>query len=349
MVDPGGESRVSVIIPTHNRAALVPRAVSSALYQCREGDEVIVVDDQSDDDTEERLRPFGDRILYRKVRRGGAGRARNVGIGLAQNPLVAFLDSDDEWMPGKLEVQRSLLRARPDVLFCFSDLMYKYPSGREEHSTMRYDCGDDWLREDWAPPVSFSSIAPLPEGHADFHVHFGDLYRWQMERDFVQVGTLLYRRGPAGGSVRFPEDLETREDSEFVGRLARMGRGAYLDVETEIVHRHEGPQLTKQDDVLLLPARLKLLERLWGSDEEFLRAHGERYREVLHQVRLRRVKQLLAAGRPEEARGELGRMGRPPLKLRWLCHLPGRVTVELLRVRGYFRAARAAVGLGSAG
>jgi glycosyltransferase involved in cell wall biosynthesis len=348
MTDARGEQRVSVVIPTHNRASRVTRAVSSALSQCGEGDELIVVDDDSDDDTEERLRPFGDRIVYRKISHGGAGRARNVGLDLAKNPLIAFLDSDDEWMPGKLELQRSLLRARPDVLFCFSELMLKYPSGREEHETMRRYYGEDWLLADWAPPVPFSSIATLPEGQRDFPVHFGDLYPWQMERDFVQVGTLLYRRGQAAAAVRFPEDLETREDWEFVGRLARQGRGAYLKVETEIVHRHEGAQLTKLDDVLLLPARLKLLQRLWGADEEFLRQHGERYREILHQVQLRRVKQLLAAGRPGQAHEELARMRRAPLTLRWLCHLPGQVTVGLLRVREHFRKLQAAAGFASA-
>ena len=336
--EPKFTQSVSVVIPTHNRAKLVTRAVASALAQCREGDEVIVVDDESEDDTRARLEGYGDRIRYHRVKRGGAGRARNAGIEVANNPLIAFLDSDDEWVPGKLALQRALLASRPDVLFCFTDHLYRQPSGQEFHGVLRYLCSDDWLREDCAPGIPFSSVAPLPAGHEDVMVYVGDLYAKQMEKEFIQVGTLVYRREEAGESVRFPEDLRTREDWEFVGRLAKRGLAAYLDYESEVVHRHEGPQLTKLDNTLLVSARLTLLQRVWGTDEAFLRTHGERYRKVLDELRVQRVKDLMGDGSLREAREELGRIQHVPISLRFLGALPGTLPSTLVHGRRRLRS-----------
>lgn len=337
MTRPAVSPAVSVIIPTHNRARMVVRAVESVLPQCRAGDEVIVVDDASTDDTATRLQTFGDRIRYERVRHGGAGWARNSGIGLARNPLVAFLDSDDEWLPGKLELQRSLLAARPDVLFCFTDHLYRRPDGQEFHGVLRYLCGEEWFHEDCGPAVAFSSIAPLPAGQADVPVYVGDLYAKQMEKEFVQVGTLVYRREGPAAALRFPEDLRIRQDWEFVGRLARLGPAAYLDYESEVVHRHAGGQLTNLDDALLVKARMKLLQRVWGEDEVFLRTHGERYRRLLDELRVQRVRDLMGDGSLDEARLELGRVQHPPLVLRFLGALPDPLPSALVHGRRRLR------------
>jgi len=348
MTGPESESTqgVSVVIPTHNRAKLVMRAIASALPQCREGDEVIVVDDASIDDTRARLEEYGDRIRYERVRHGGAGWARNVGIELAGNPLIAFLDSDDEWLPGKLDLQRRLLAARPDALFCFTDHLYRRPDGREFHGVLRYLCGEEWLREDCAPGVPFSSIAWLPAGHEDVAVYFGDLYARQMENEYVQVGTLLYRRDGPAAALRFPEDLRIRQDWEFVGRLAKQGLAAYLDYESEVVHRHDGPQLTNLDDTLLVRVRLTLLQRVWGADEAFLRTHRERYRQVLDELRVQRVKDLMGDRSPREAREELRRIEHAPMWLRLLGTLPGMLPSTLVhgrrRVRSWLRGGTSA-------
>jgi glycosyltransferase involved in cell wall biosynthesis len=328
---------VSVVIPTHNRARMVVRAVESVLPQCRDGDEVIVVDDASQDDTATRLQAFGDRIRYERVRHGGAGWARNSGIDLSRNPLVAFLDSDDEWLPGKLDLQRALMAARPDVLFCFTDHLYRRPDGKEFHDVLRHLCGEEWFQEDCAPAVPFSSIAALPAGQADVPVYVGDLYAKQMEKEFVQVGTLVYRRDGPAAALRFPEDLRTREDWEFVGRLARLGPAAYLDYESEVVHRHAEGQLTNLDDALLVKMRIKLIQRVWGEDEVFQRTHGERYRKLLDELRVQRVKDLIGDGSHDEAREELGRVQHPPMMLRVLGALPAPLPSALVHGRRRFR------------
>ena len=125
------EPAISVVVPTYNRARLLPRALESALPQLRPGDEVIVVDDGSTDGTEAVLAPYRGRIRYVRTANRGAGAARNRGVQEAQCPLVAFLDSDDEWMPDKLALQRAFMARRPDVLFAFTDFALRERDGSE--------------------------------------------------------------------------------------------------------------------------------------------------------------------------------------------------------------------------
>jgi hypothetical protein len=96
---------VSVIIPTYNRAELVGEAIDSVLAQTHRDLEVIVVDDGSTDHTSEVLRRYGDSIRPIHRRNGGQSVARNTGLGHARGEYIAFLDSDDLFLPRKLELQ----------------------------------------------------------------------------------------------------------------------------------------------------------------------------------------------------------------------------------------------------
>src|SRR5258708_1706620 len=100
----------SVIIPTYNRREMVAEAIQSVLAQRDATFELIVVDDGSTDGTFEALRLFDGVKLERTERRGPAA-ARNRGVELAEAPLIAFLDSDDLWMPGKLCGQLSFMES----------------------------------------------------------------------------------------------------------------------------------------------------------------------------------------------------------------------------------------------
>lgn len=106
-------SLVSVVIPCYNRAPLIPRAVSSVQAQNYGNVEIILIDDGSSDDTMQvaaRLRAEDPRVRYiRHERNKGEGGARNTGIRESQGEFIAFLDSDDEWLPGKLHMQVSAL------------------------------------------------------------------------------------------------------------------------------------------------------------------------------------------------------------------------------------------------
>jgi len=108
--------RVTVVIPTYNRARFIAEAIKSVLEQTFRDFELIVVDDGSTDDTAAVVSRFTDprlRYVYQTNQERSA--ARNHGIRLAQGEYVAFLDSDDVWLPAKLEYQVALLDARPAV------------------------------------------------------------------------------------------------------------------------------------------------------------------------------------------------------------------------------------------
>jgi glycosyltransferase involved in cell wall biosynthesis len=112
---------VSAIIPTYNRADLVGQAIRSALDQCvPDGQvEVIVVDDESTDDTPEVVRAFGEAVRYVRRPNGREGAARNTGARTASGTYLAFLDSDDYWQKGKLagDVARFSAADQPAVVY----------------------------------------------------------------------------------------------------------------------------------------------------------------------------------------------------------------------------------------
>ncbi len=112
---------VSVIIPTHNRAHLVERAVLSVLRQTFKDFELLVVDDGSTDATPEVLSGFRARLKPLFQENTGVSSARNMGIRHSGGELVAFLDSDDEWRPTKLERQVDLFRGGRPNFICHTD------------------------------------------------------------------------------------------------------------------------------------------------------------------------------------------------------------------------------------
>ncbi|HXZ94924.1 MAG TPA: glycosyltransferase, partial [Dehalococcoidia bacterium] len=106
------DTSLSVIIPTYNRAETVGRAIQSVLDQTYQDFEIVVVDDGSKDNTEEVVKSFNDkRVKYIKHERNeGVAAARNTGIKATRRKYIAFQDSDDEWLPEKLEKQMVCFR-----------------------------------------------------------------------------------------------------------------------------------------------------------------------------------------------------------------------------------------------
>lgn len=107
---------VSIIIPTRNREAIVTKAIDSVLNQTQQDFELIVVDDGSTDATQEIMRVYGNRLTCLRIDHAGPSAARNCGIAAAQADLIAFLDSDDLWMPRKLERQLAHYSSNADVM-----------------------------------------------------------------------------------------------------------------------------------------------------------------------------------------------------------------------------------------
>jgi glycosyltransferase involved in cell wall biosynthesis len=109
---------VSVIVPTYNRSAFIGKAIDSVLNQTYTRYELIVVDDGSTDRTPVLLDRYGNSIKVVHQHNQGVSAARNKGIRAAAGDLIAFLDSDDYWLPKKLEEQVALFNSQPDILIC---------------------------------------------------------------------------------------------------------------------------------------------------------------------------------------------------------------------------------------
>lgn len=335
---------ISTVIPTYNRADLLPRAIASALAASSPGDEVLVIDDGSTDNTPDAVTPFRGRIRYVRTANRGVGAARNRGISEAQHDLVAFLDSDDEWMPDKLDLQRALMKARPDVLFCFSEFAkHDDRTGVTRHNLARSSNHDPrpW-EEIIGAPITSTSFAPAGKGHRDFQVYIGNLYLAMLADWWLFPGTLLARRGAAGEAFRCSEDIPVCDDWVMAGQLAQAGLGAFLDCETATAHEHNSGQLTDADGLTMATSRIQVLERVWGTDARFLEQNGDRYRTLLREQHLRRVLFLLLRGDAREARAELRRTDSPPGTYQLFASLPGPMAQGLLRVYRYCKKGRTA-------
>lgn len=112
--------QVSVVIPTHNRGRFITDAIESVLAQTYKDYEIIVVDDGSTDDTREQVKKFGERVRYYYQYNSGPSAARNTGIKLARGKYIAFCDSDDRFLPHKLQKQMEFLRKHPKCKFLYS-------------------------------------------------------------------------------------------------------------------------------------------------------------------------------------------------------------------------------------
>lgn len=112
---------VSVIIPTHNRFPMLREAIDSVLAQTDPDYELIVVDDGSTDGTSSVPELYGGRLRYFYQEQRGAAAARNRGAAEAHGDWISFLDSDDLWLPGKLEVQKAAMEAAPGVPVSYTE------------------------------------------------------------------------------------------------------------------------------------------------------------------------------------------------------------------------------------
>lgn len=125
--------RVTVVIPTYNRAALLPRAIETALAQtAADRCDIVVVDDGSRDDTPAVARRYAERIVYVHRSNGGLGAARNTALRTRLNEYAALLDDDDLWRPDKIEKQLAALARWPQAVLVAGRSVNRYPDGREE-------------------------------------------------------------------------------------------------------------------------------------------------------------------------------------------------------------------------
>lgn len=194
--------KVSVIIPTYNRADKIKASIQSVLDQTYDDYELIVVDDASSDDTESVVRSFSDdRIRYHRLaENGGAAKARNKGVDLSETDYIAFHDSDDKWLPDKLKKQMDYFDNNPDVSMVYGKI--------------RFIAGNE------------SFVLPDKDTKGDLE---GFIFPWLLARNTIGTPAMLIRKSCFDNAGGFDASLRCLEDWEFVLRFSRMYKIGYID------------------------------------------------------------------------------------------------------------------------
>jgi glycosyltransferase involved in cell wall biosynthesis len=208
--------KVSVVIPTYNRAHLVVDAVASVLAQSHADLELILVDDGSTDDTAVRIAAIRDpRLRYVRAGHEGVSAARNLGVRRAAGDLVAFLDSDDLWLRDKLACEVAVLARHPEVDVVFSDL-------EKRHGDRVYG---SFMRQTAVFSRRLHGVS-YPDGLV---LQPREMRLCLLEEVPVKPSALVVRRAAFDRVGGFDETWTSSEDWEFLLRLARDHRFAYLD------------------------------------------------------------------------------------------------------------------------
>lgn len=205
--------KISVVIPTYNRAANVQKAIKSVLAQTFSDVEVIVVDDGSSDDTGDVIaKTFGDRVRYFYQSNQGASAARNKGIAEARGEWIAFLDSDDEWEREKLELQlKTLERFAAECGGCYTDIrIINHPETRTF-----FQLAEQSYRHQGETGVSKDALKLLVKpGGAGMVICLSSF-----------MGRADLVRKTRGFDLKLPYS----QDSEFMFRLAMLTRFCYVN------------------------------------------------------------------------------------------------------------------------
>ena len=242
--DPSPVPAVSVVLPAYNRAGSILAAVESVLGQSFRDFELLVVDDGSSDGTMAALAGVGDpRVrLLANPRNLGAGAARNTGIRAARAPWVAFQDSDDEWLPQKLEKQM----ARLDALGGGHVAAY---------------CGMAVVGDLGGTPLGKhqgrTSLRYIPGPHLTLVE--GDIRPALLRESLVSTQTLVARRDRLLAIGGFDESLPALEDWDLAIRLAGLGSFAFVD-EPLVMQHFSANSITRHRD-RRLAARQKIVAK----------------------------------------------------------------------------------------
>jgi glycosyltransferase involved in cell wall biosynthesis len=147
---------VSVIIPSYNRAWSIERAIDSILSQTVKEFEIIVVNDGSSDGTKQLLTCKYPAVRQYTINHSGVSRARNVGVQNARGEWIAFLDSDDYWLPNKLEEQMSYLTMNPCFKICHTDEIW-IKNGKRINQSKKHQKYSGWF---FSPSLQLCLISP---------------------------------------------------------------------------------------------------------------------------------------------------------------------------------------------
>jgi glycosyltransferase involved in cell wall biosynthesis len=225
---------VSVIIPTYNRAALVREAVASVKAQTYRDFEIVVVDDASTDATFEALAAWRDVRVLRHACRRGVAAARNLGVAAARGQWLAFLDSDDLWLPAKLARQMEYLADRPDLSLCQTD--------------------ETWVRRGVKlnKPATHRKVA-------------GRIFSPSLARCMISPSAVILDRRLFEDHGGFDEDLPAAEDYDLWLRLSWRYEVGLVDEPLVIKRGGHSDQLSRQWGIDRF--RIRALVKLLGEPD----------------------------------------------------------------------------------
>jgi glycosyltransferase involved in cell wall biosynthesis len=246
--------RVSVVIPTYNRAALLRQALLSCASLGEPDLQIIVADDGSTDDTRQVVESFGDSVDYIPMSHCGRPAAvRNHALERARGELIAFLDSDDLFLPAKIALQAAALDRNGEAVFVYSDGLF--------------------FRDDPTRPTGrVLDGMPRPSGEA-----FADLLRG----NFLFPATILARRTAIEKAGGFDDSLTVSEDYDLWLRLAADHDLVYAPGEVAAIRR--GDDSLSADSGAVRRAALRVLQKIANAHPDL----AARYRSALHEGRAR--------------------------------------------------------------
>lgn len=225
--DPGskpGLARVSIIMPTHNRAHLIGESLASALGQSLQPTEIIVVDDGSSDETPAIVTSFGDRLTYIRQENAGKSAALNRGIAAASGDFVLVLDDDDLLPRGALAAHVAAIEGHPGAGFSYGQFVRF--TGRATDAAASTD------------------LEPLPQpGTKRLLVQL-------MQCCFLPNPAWMVRREVQLAAGPYRTDLPRGQDYEMILRIARMSPGACADGVILYQRKHVGPRTTSRGTVV---------------------------------------------------------------------------------------------------
>jgi GT2 family glycosyltransferase len=258
--------RVTVVIPTYNRADLLPKTVESVLQQSLAPVDVIVVDDGSTDDTPSVCAAFAEPVRYIRQENAGVSAARNRGIRLATAEWVAFVDSDDIWHPAKLEVQLAALAANPGTRWSASgcevidedDVPLPGSQGFRAVFAAIGDAREPaekyferWLRR-----------CEVRAGGQMHDVFAGDFFGLLFGGNVVLPSSALIQRNLLRETGMFDEGFRVAEETEFFHRVAAVADGVLVTSPLVGYRATQSGSLTNPANTpLLVRNALKSLDR----------------------------------------------------------------------------------------
>jgi glycosyltransferase involved in cell wall biosynthesis len=240
--------RVSVVTPTYNRAHLLPRAIRSVLKQSYQNLEMIIVDDGSTDDTLTIIDQFNDHRVrvVRFERNRGIGTARNEGVRQARGEFIAFIDSDDVWLPDKIANQVAFFDRHPTIEILFGN----YININHSHSTL-----DDGFKQT-KQALSLLKVTPI---EPDWFIIEDGISSAILIANFFATPTVMIRKSVFPKIGNFEIRLSGPEDFEFWWRASTLGiRFAYTT--RMLIERHKDDQSITSDLTAFTPRYLKALE-----------------------------------------------------------------------------------------